>query len=113
MVARHDDGAVHAFHNRCTHRGAQVCAAASLDSPKARVNHHLTNIMVEQDPGGGLTARACLLFAEYRREEQRWFSGRSTWKLREAGPTFRILSKRVDLLNADQDGGHLRFAIPF
>jgi phenylpropionate dioxygenase-like ring-hydroxylating dioxygenase large terminal subunit len=26
IVARHDDGAIHAFHNRCTHRGAEVCA---------------------------------------------------------------------------------------
>jgi len=26
IVARHTDGAIHAFHNRCTHRGAEVCA---------------------------------------------------------------------------------------
>src|SRR5262245_35405806 len=29
IVARHDDGRIHAFFNRCTHRGAQVCSAAS------------------------------------------------------------------------------------
>jgi len=29
IVARHTDGAIHAFHNRCTHRGAEVCPAAS------------------------------------------------------------------------------------
>ncbi len=29
IVARHSDGTVRAFHNRCTHRGAEVCAAAS------------------------------------------------------------------------------------
>jgi phenylpropionate dioxygenase-like ring-hydroxylating dioxygenase large terminal subunit len=27
IVARHTDGAIHAFHNRCTHRGAEVCPA--------------------------------------------------------------------------------------
>jgi len=40
-----------------------------LDSPAARVNHYLTNVTVEE--GAELTARAHLLFVEYRREEQR------------------------------------------
>jgi 3-phenylpropionate/cinnamic acid dioxygenase small subunit len=87
-----------------------------LDTPKARVNHFLSNVTVEDGPE--LTARAYLLFCEYRREEQRWFAGRSTWRLRpieqkEEPAGFRIRFKRVDLLNADQDSGHLRFAIPF
>jgi phenylpropionate dioxygenase-like ring-hydroxylating dioxygenase large terminal subunit len=29
VVARHTDGKLHAFHNRCSHRGAEVCAAAA------------------------------------------------------------------------------------
>ena len=80
-----------------------------LDSPQARVNHFLTNITVDAE----LTARAYLLFFESRRDEQRWFAGRCTWRLRKDGASFTIASKRVDLLNADQDSGHLRFAIPF
>jgi ethylbenzene dioxygenase subunit beta len=82
-----------------------------LDVPKSRVNHFLSNVTVEGGPE--LTARAYLLYCEYRREEQRWFAGRATWRLRPEGTTFRIAAKRVDLLNADQDSGHLRFAIPF
>ena len=82
-----------------------------LDSPKARVNHFLSNVTVEEGPE--LTARAYLLFVEYRREEQRWFAARCTWRLRPRGASFLIAAKRVDLLNADQDGGHLRFALPF
>ena len=80
-----------------------------LDSPPARVNHFLSNITVEPD----FTARAYLLFCEHRRDDQRWFAGRSTWRLRPDGESFLIAAKRVDLLNADQDSGHLRFAIPF
>jgi 3-phenylpropionate/cinnamic acid dioxygenase small subunit len=80
-----------------------------LDWPPARVNHYLSNVTVDE----ALTARAYLLFTEYRREEQRWFAGRCTWKLAPRGESFLIESKRVDLLNADQDGGHLRFAVPF
>lgn len=60
-----------------------------------------------------MTARAYLLFVEYRRDEQRWFAGRAAWRLRAEGGALRIAAKRVDLLNADQDAGHLRFAIPF
>lgn len=84
-----------------------------LDSPKARVNHYLTNIAVEEAGQGEVLARAYLLFTEYRREEQRWFAGRGTWRLRPKEASYQIAAKRIDLLNADQDSGHLRFAIPF
>jgi ethylbenzene dioxygenase beta subunit len=84
-----------------------------LDWPPVRVNHHLSNVMVDATAPGDFEARAHLLFVEYRREEQRWFSGRSTWRLRAEGDGYRIASKRVDLLNADQESGHLRFVVPF
>jgi len=84
-----------------------------LDSPKARANHYLTNVTVDEAQGAELTARANLLFCEYRRDEQRWFAGRCRWRLRPDAESFRIAAKRVDLLNADQDSGHLRFALPF
>ena len=29
IVTRHTDGRIHAFHNRCSHRGAEVCLASS------------------------------------------------------------------------------------
>lgn len=86
-------------------------ALSPLDSPPSRVNHYLSNVQV--DDGDPLTARAHLLFVEYRREEQRCFAGRATWRLRPNGAGFLIAAKRVDLLNADQDAGHLRFALPF
>jgi len=83
-----------------------------LDSPPSRVNHYLSNLTVDEH-GTELEARAYLLFAEYRREEQRWFAGRASWRLRPQGESFLIGAKRVDLLNADQDSGHLRFTVPF
>jgi benzoate/toluate 1,2-dioxygenase beta subunit len=84
-----------------------------LDSPMARVNHYLSNVVVDEGEGEELAARAYLLFIEHRREEQRWFAGRASWRLRPQGASFLIGAKRVDLLNADQDSGHLRFAVPF
>ena len=85
---------------------------APLDSPAARTNHCLSNVIARRE-GDEVLAQAYLLLAEYRRGEQRWFSGRASWSLRAAGEAFRIHAKRVDLLNADQESGHLRFAIPF
>jgi ethylbenzene dioxygenase subunit beta len=79
-----------------------------LDMPAARTNHYLSNVAVE-----GEVARAHLLFAEYRRDEQRFFAARCTWQLRPRADSFLIAAKRVDLLNADQDSGHLRFTVPF
>jgi len=87
-----------------------------LDSPMARANHYLTNVQVDAvtvEEGAELGARAHLLFVEHRRDEQRWFAGRASWRLRPRGADFLIAAKRVDLLNADQEQGHLRFAVPF
>jgi anthranilate 1,2-dioxygenase (deaminating, decarboxylating) small subunit len=87
--------------------------ATASQLPRSRVNHHLSNITVADEPDAGVTARAYLLYIEHRRDEQRTFSGRGTWRLQPHGDSFLIAHKRVDLLNADQDSGHLRFSIPF
>jgi len=83
-----------------------------LEWPPSRTNHHLSNICIDNDAGDGLTVTANLIFVEYRREEQRWFSARVTWGLQPSADTFRIAAKRVDLLNCDQETGHLRIAVP-
>lgn len=83
-----------------------------LESPPARINHHLSNVTIEDDTGNTLTAKANLLFVEYRRDEQRMFSAYVTWALVAEGDGFSIASKRVDLLNSDQESGHLRIAMP-
>jgi len=83
-----------------------------LEWPPARTNHHLSNITLEDDAGDTLTAKANLLFVEYRRDEQRMFSAHVTWNLIADGDGFAIASKRVDLLNSDQESGHLRIAMP-
>ncbi len=38
---------------------------------------------------------------EYRDERQRIFAGRQHHRLRREGPSFRIVHKRVDLINCD------------
>jgi benzoate/toluate 1,2-dioxygenase beta subunit len=82
--------------------------------PASRVNHHLSNLMADAPgPDGTISARAYLLYVEHRRDEQRFFSGRCTWRLTPASGGFLIALKRIDLLNADQESGHLRLSVPF
>ena len=42
-----------------------------------------------------------VLMAEYRDEQQRLFAGRQTHKLRREGESFRIVQKKVELINCD------------
>ena len=83
-----------------------------LEWPPSRTNRHLSNIRIDSDDGDRLTVTGYLMFVEYRREEQRVYSSRVTWNIQESGGTFRIAAKRVDLLNCDQETGHLRIAVP-
>lgn len=40
IVARHDDGAIHAFSNSCAHRGMAVCAAAAGNARRFTCPYH-------------------------------------------------------------------------
>ena len=82
------------------------------ETPPSRTNHHITNVTILDDRAESLTAKAYLIFVEYRRNEQRWFSARVTWNLKILEGAIRISAKRVDLLNSDQERGHLWFATP-
>ena len=73
IVARHSDGEIHAFHNRCTHRGAQVCAAASGNVRSFVCPYHawtyrtdgaLATVPLEQAYGEGFRERAAGLRLE-------------------------------------------------
>ena len=83
-----------------------------LEWPPSRTNRHLSNVRIVADDGDHLTVAGYLMFVEYRREEQRIYSSRVTWDLVASGDSFRIAGKRVDLLNCDQETGHLRISVP-
>jgi phenylpropionate dioxygenase-like ring-hydroxylating dioxygenase large terminal subunit len=40
IVARHEDGKIHAFRNRCTHRGAEVCAKRAGNAEHFECPYH-------------------------------------------------------------------------
>lgn len=66
VVARHTDGAIHAFHNRCTHRGAEVCPSAAGNARNFVCPYHawtyrtdgsLASVPLEQGYGAEFRSR--------------------------------------------------------
>jgi 3-phenylpropionate/cinnamic acid dioxygenase small subunit len=84
--------------------------AYSQDFP-SRTSHVVGNVMLEPEGGrgfdGGLSPKADLVvrssvqILEFRKEEQRLFGGTVRHWLRRAGNDFRIVLKRIDLINCD------------
>lgn len=76
-----------------------------VQSPPSRTVHHVSGIEVEGDE-----ARSSLIVAEWRAGESRLFSARVLHRLRRTPDGFRILLKRVDLI--DGEAPHRAIAVP-
>ncbi len=71
-------------------------------TPPHRTCHLIGNVAVaEADNNGECTARSSLIMVDYRVRVQRMFAGKVQHRLRPEGGSFRILWKRVDLINCD------------
>jgi 3-phenylpropionate/cinnamic acid dioxygenase small subunit len=74
-----------------------------IQTPPSRTAHLIGNIVIEQADAakGEYTIGSTVIMVEYRDEAQRVFAGRQRHKLRCEGDSFRIVQKRVDLINCD------------
>ena len=74
-----------------------------VQTPPSRTAHLVGNVVVEQadDGKGEFTVGSTLIMVEYRDDTQRVFAGRQHHRLRRDGDSFRIVQKRVDLINCD------------
>jgi benzoate/toluate 1,2-dioxygenase beta subunit len=74
-----------------------------VQTPPSRTAHLIGNVAVEEADAakGEFVVSSTLLMVEYRDEAQRVFAGRQRHRLRRAGESFRIVQKRVDLINCD------------
>jgi ethylbenzene dioxygenase subunit beta len=74
-----------------------------VQTPPSRTAHLIGNILVEQADAaeGEYVVGSTVIMVEYREEAQRLFAGRQRHRLRRDGETFRIVQKRVDLINCD------------
>ncbi len=72
-------------------------------TPPHRTCHLIGNIAILQadTAGGQCTVRSSLIMADYRLRVQRVFAGKAQHRLRREGDSYRIVWKRVDLINCD------------
>jgi 3-phenylpropionate/cinnamic acid dioxygenase small subunit len=74
-----------------------------VQMPPSRTAHLVGNTIVEHaDEGKGeYLVGSTVIMVEYRDDRQRVFAGRQHHRLRRDGDNFRIVQKRVDLINCD------------
>jgi len=74
-----------------------------VQTPPSRTAHLVGNVVVEEQDAatGEYRIASTVIMVEYRDETQRVFAGRQHHRLRRDGESFRIVQKRVDLINCD------------
>jgi 3-phenylpropionate/cinnamic acid dioxygenase small subunit len=69
--------------------------------PRSRTSRMVGNITIEDVEGLEATVRSKFIMIEYRRDQQRLFTGTAWHRLELADGAIRIAWKRVDLVNCD------------
>jgi 3-phenylpropionate/cinnamic acid dioxygenase small subunit len=74
-----------------------------VQTPPSRTAHLVGNLLIEavDEAKGEVVVGSTVIMVEYRDEQQRVFAGRQHHRLRGDGASFRIMQKRVDLINCD------------
>jgi 3-phenylpropionate/cinnamic acid dioxygenase small subunit len=74
-----------------------------VQTPPSRTAHLVGNTIVEQadEAAGEYLVGSTFIMVESRDDQQRVFAGRQHHRLRRDGTSFRIVQKRVDLINCD------------
>ena len=73
-----------------------------VQTPPSRTAHLVGSVVIEKaDAAGECVVGSTVIMVEYRDEQQRLFAGRQHHRLRREGRSWRIVQKRLDLINCD------------
>ncbi len=74
-----------------------------VQTPPSRTAHLVGNVVVEETDSAKneYVVGSTVIMVEYRDDTQRVFAGRQQHRLRRDGEGFRIVQKRVNLINCD------------
>jgi benzoate/toluate 1,2-dioxygenase beta subunit len=74
-----------------------------VQTPPSRTAHIVGNVVVDEadHAKGEFLVGSTFIMVEFRDDAQRLFAGRQQHRLRRHGEGFRIVQKRVDLVNCD------------
>ena len=74
-----------------------------VQTPPSRTAHLVGNVILDEadDAKGEYTVSSTVIMVEYRDDNQRIFAGRQIHRLRRTTDGFRIVQKRVNLVNCE------------
>ena len=74
-----------------------------VQTPPSRTAHIIGNVVIDEADKAKdeYLVSSTVIMVEYREDRQRLFAGRQHHRLRRDGASFRIVQKRVDLINCD------------
>ena len=76
---------------------------AHARQPLARTVHQVGNVMVVSEKDSEIRVNSTLHLVEWRQEKQRLWAALVEHRLRRAGTSFKIVHKRVDLVNSESE----------
>jgi benzoate/toluate 1,2-dioxygenase subunit beta len=84
---------------------------AHAQEPRSRMRRLISNIEIEEVGDCEIVTHSNFLLAELRRGKQDLFAGRTTHRLRPENGSFKLISKKVLLVNNDEPIDNLTFLI--
>jgi 3-phenylpropionate/cinnamic acid dioxygenase small subunit len=84
---------------------------AHAQEPKSRMRRLISNLEIEETTNAEVIAHSNFMLAELRRGKQDLFAGRSTHRLHRHNGSFKMVSKKVLLINNDEPIDNLTFLI--
>lgn len=84
---------------------------AWAQDPPSRLRRIVSNIEIEEETNGEVLVHSNFNLAEFRRDEQNIYAGRTTHRLRPQDEMFKIAYKKVALVENDGFLGNLTFLL--
>jgi 3-phenylpropionate/cinnamic acid dioxygenase small subunit len=84
---------------------------AHAQEPKSRMRRVISNIVIEEADNGEIVASSNFMLAELRRGKQDIFAGRTVHRLRPYNSSFKMMAKKVLLVNNAEYIDNLTFLI--
>lgn len=84
---------------------------AHAQEPKSRMRRLISNIVIGEETNRDILSRSNFLLVELRRGKQDLFAGRTIHRLRPYAGSFKLVFKKVLLVNNDESIDNLTFLI--
>lgn len=95
------------IHHRVTRLQSRL---AHAQEPKSKMRRTISNVEIEDGPGGEITVFSNFVLVELRHEQHVW-AGRNTHRLRFDNGGFKLAFKKVTLVNNNAEMPALSFLI--